>query len=1179
MAFVRLILLLVAVLLLAACPRPGVQPLARVAAALPGGSASFPGSGQVPADRLVIRGEVENARFKVAASFGDFAPNSVVSILDPVSGTALGSAITESNGTFTMQLPQGWVPDDQGKAYILEAVKGGKINGAYNFAGAPAIRMRTLLTWKKAGLYWMSLSSIASESAIVINRSTTALSVGVALRQATKPQAQASERAIFSQFLEGSLKVGQPDNSMAPTTPDTYVKPTQNAITVAEFHTLFGLVDQALLNGQDPVGAIALVNQNVSAPQFALVPQGFMLAGFDKVKGPAGTRVTATGGGFPTAASQIEIVFSGGVAAQTLTVDPAGSRVVFDVPVGARTGPTTIRVTFPGASSVLTVAGPTFTVPTSDGHTVVDPAGNLWVAGRGNNTLWTLSPSGTWTRRASGIGLAGPRGVTLKVDQVNNTATAVFTSWGNGTVFKLFPGANQTPVAMSQGATNRLKNPWGIAAEASGSYLVASHGADEVRRVFENGASVGVASVSTPTGLAIDPQGNAYVASWLDGALYRIASTSPVFLTPVMTGLARPGGVAVQPDGTIVVACYGSDSLARLAADGTRLPPLLPRGTHQGVIDVASDDQGRLFVGAFDSHTIARIDPSGAVADLALAPRNVWGLSANSTGDIAVGIINDLWPYAARPRDTRVYVAPFAAGSYQPFVAIDGFGNPEAVAWDATGDLYVADSDADRLIKITRPPNGPRTTLVSGIGRVAQLAVDQAGKVLMAGLNGPLSIWNPASPAAISRFGGGRTFWAVARNSASGLTYMAGPRDGQIVEISADLASARNVGTVPGASGLAIHNGTLYALVHDSGNIVQVNVTTGATTVAATVGTRSVDVAAVGSDFYVATAAGAIRRVPINGGTAETVIQLPGTDTPRRMIGRSIPAPELYVTTATSNSVVKISNLSGAAGATTVATFAPFAGASLPAEVGAGTLNGLSGITFGNVGDLYVAQTVAGASRIFRLAPGFAADQTATAPWATLDAPVMGMTNQAAGGNDTLLAANPQEGMMGTPGPLDASMGFAIRATDKQVTSLGMAIGRLLGVAAVPPTGANFYLLSSPALNSTAISLVTGGSWRRIPGTALAGGANHPFVDAAGVLYVPTYTGTPGVRSFGVGGAPGQDFVGDTYGAMSGVVSDVGRSSSFVGGSLGGGAGNAPLLRFGAAGASALDNWPYEPSF
>lgn len=1184
MAILRLILLLGAALLLVACPRPGVQPLAGLAARLTGGLASGPhaprsDSGAMPTDRLVIRGRVENARFKVSASFGEFAPNSVVSILDPVSGMALGTAITEANGTFTMQLPVGWVPDDQGKAYILEAVKGGRINGAHNFAGAPAIRMRTLLTWKKAGLYWMSLSSVASESAIVINRSTTAISVGVALRQATKTQAQAAERAIFSQFLEGSLAIGTPDNSIPPPTPDTYTKPANNSITVAEFHTLFGLVDQALLNGQDPVGSIALVNQNVASPQYALVPQGFMLAGFDKVKGPAGTRVTAMGGGFPLDANQIQIVFAGGAVAQALTVDNTGSRLVFDVPIGARTGPTAIRVTLPGSPSVLTLTGPTFTVPTSDGHMVVDPAGNLWVAGRANNTLWTLSQTGTWTRKASGIGLAGPRGLTLKIDQVASTATAVFVSWGSGTVFKLFPGANQTPVAMSQGATNKLKNPWGIAAEASGSYLVSSFGADEVRRVFENGVSVGVASVSQPTGIAIDPQGNAYVASWLDGVLYRIASASPFTLTPVMTGLARPGGVAIQPDGTIVVACYGSDSLARLAPDGTVLPPLLPRGIHQGVIDVASDDQGRLFVGAFDSHTIARLDPGGAVVDLALAPRNVWGLAANSTGDIAVGIINDLWPYAARPRDTRIYVVPFASGAYQPFVPIDGFGNPEAVAWDATGDLYVADAASDRLIKISRPPAGPRTTLVQGIGRVAQLAVDQAGKVLMAGLDGPLSIWNPASPGILTRFGPGRTFWAIARDGATGKTYLAGPRDGQIVEVAADLSSVRNVATVPGATGLAVANGSLYALVYGTGDLVQVNTTTGATTVAASVGTTSVDVAALAGDFYVATANGAIRRVPITGGTPQTLVQLPGAETPRRMIGRSVPALELYVTTASASSVVKISNLSGAASATTVATFAPFSGTALPAEVGSGTIAGTTGLAFDSIGNLMVAQSNAGASRIFRLAPGFAEDQTATAAWATLDAPIMGMVNLASGGNDTLLTANPQEGLMSTPGALDASIGFAIRTSDRGVTSLGPAIGRLLGVAPVPPSGANFYLLSSPTLNSTAISLVSGGSWRRIPGTAFCCGANHPFVDAGGILYVPSYTGTLGVRSFTVGGAVGQEFTGESFGAMSGVVTDQGRASSFIGGSLGGGAGNAPLLRFGAAGASALDNWPYEPSF
>ncbi|MBM3275614.1 MAG: hypothetical protein FJZ00_10700, partial [Candidatus Sericytochromatia bacterium] len=328
-----------------------------------------------------------------------------------------------------------------------------------------------------------------------------------------------------------------------------------------------------------------------------------------------------------------------------------------------------------------------------------DDAGNLWLVGRAKNTLWTLSPTGVWTRKAQSIQLDGPRGLTLRTSD----GATVFTSWNSGSIFRLLPGLNQQPVAFSQGSSNKLKNPWGIAQEASGSYLVAAFGRNEVVRVFESGAVAPIASVAQAAGVALDPEGNAYVSSWSDGTLYRLASASITVPVPVMTGLAKPAGVAVMPDGTVAVACYGSDSIARMAASGAVLPSLLPRGTHLGVIAVASDDQGRLFVGAFDSHTIARIDPSGAVTDLALAPRNVWGLAANASNDIAIGIINDLWPYSARPRDTRVYIAPFSAGSYQPFEAVDGFGNPEAVAWSsarwavAPATLPCCGSPPDRL--------------------------------------------------------------------------------------------------------------------------------------------------------------------------------------------------------------------------------------------------------------------------------------------------------------------------------------------------------------------------------------------------------------------------------------------------------------------------------------------------
>ncbi|MBM3266949.1 MAG: hypothetical protein FJZ01_04795 [Candidatus Sericytochromatia bacterium] len=1159
----RLLLLAAAAALLAGCPRPASQALAGLAR-VPGGL-SLPGPG---APDYTIRGRVENAQFRVQAAFGDIAPNATVALIDGTSGETLQTARTDASGGFTMAFPRDFVPDNT-KFYTLEAVKGGKINGGYNFAGAPAIRLRTVLQWSQQGEFWMSLTGKNTGDPAVINRSTTAVAVAVGLRQAavTDP----TNRAVFYRGIIGQIDLNAADG----TYPHKYAQDAVNStITVGEFRTLFDLVDRALLNGQDPVGSIAWANQPTDNPrQYVLMPQGFLLSGFDVTSGRASASVKANGAGFPLDANRIKVVFGGGAEARTLAVNQTGTQVTFEVPVGALSGPVTLKVTLPGSTAELLLIGPSFTVLTTDGHSVLDAGGNFWVAGRGNDTLWSLSPGGGWKKRSPvAVAWKGPRGLT--VDPQNQV---VFTSWESGTVNRLIPGTGDIG-SVSQ-LSSGLANPWGIAREPNGNFVVANHGGNDIRRVAQGGGTAAhVATVSAPAGLAIGPQGDMFVTSHTTGTLIMFASTSPTVAVPVLTGLAKPAGVAVQSDGTVAIACYGSDQIVRWHPSRGLQAPIVPRGTHLGIIDVAADDQGRLFFGAFDSHTLGRVESTGAITDLALAPRNVWGLSASKAGDLAIGIINDLWPYGYRPRDSRVYIAPFSTGSYQPFVHIDGFSNPEAVAYDASGDLYVADAGADRLFKISNPPSGARTPLIDGIGRVGQLAVDAAGKVYLASLGGPLSIWDPATPASLKRFAPGRAFWAVTRADLSGATYLASPGDGQIVEIASD-GTQRNLAALPGVTGLAVSGASLFAVTRDSGAIYSVNSTTGATTQIAEVGAGAADMAIVGTDIYVSLLSGPIKKVASLGtGAISTVLTIPG-DHAVRMFARASSPPEIFYTLRKTAKVEKLANLAGAVASVSVATLPAFAGPDLRSDPATESLSGLAGLAY-YLSDLYVAQSVGGAARIYKLTEPIAADQTAAVPWATLNAPIMGLTSYNQGGTGMLLAANPQEGTVAGQAGLDASVGFSVNTNSRAVASLGVALGRVMGVALVP-SSPNFYLLTSPTLNSTAIASVAGGAtWRRTSGTAPCCGANHPFVDSSGNLYIPSYTGLMGIRTLGTGGTPGgADLAGTTYGAMSGVAADA-KGSGLVAGSLGGGIANAPLVRFSPGQAAIpLDNWPYEPGF
>lgn len=248
------LMLLVVLLALVGCPRLAPAPPSGPAAGVP--AALAPG-GIVQRPSTMIQGRVEAAPYKVQAGFGDMAANATIALIDPIDGRTLSTAITQPNGTFTTAFPGIETPDSN-KVYILEAIKGGRVQDEFNQAGAPAVRPRTFLQWNPPAFAWKSLNSIASGDAVVISRSTTALAVGFGLRAAAASTQQKQDlRTAQSQGFIGKLKVGLVDATAQPPTPDTFEVNSQNPISNAEFHTLHDLVTKALNQGLGRVAQMA----------------------------------------------------------------------------------------------------------------------------------------------------------------------------------------------------------------------------------------------------------------------------------------------------------------------------------------------------------------------------------------------------------------------------------------------------------------------------------------------------------------------------------------------------------------------------------------------------------------------------------------------------------------------------------------------------------------------------------------------------------------------------------------------------------------------------------------------------------------------------------------------------------------------------------------------------------
>lgn len=296
------------------------------------------------------------------------------------------------------------------------------------------------------------------------------------------------------------------------------------------------------------------------------------------------------------------------------------------------------------------------------------------------------------------------------------------------------------------------------------------------------------AMFSSPSGIAVDACGNVYVTEWDNN---RIRKVSPDGVVSTLAGsetagfadgigtaasFNRPKGVAIDGDGNVYVADEYNNSIRKISpfgevitlaggsrgyADGTRSAAMFssPNG-------VAVDVAGNVYVSDTNNHRIRKISPSGQVISLAgSVDENGEGGFDDGTGSAA----SFYQPYGiAVDGCGNVYVAdhynncvrkinPYGvvttlAGSGE-YAYEDGTGTaasffqPTDVAVDGAGNVYVADWFNHRIRKIS--PVGVVTTLTGsgkggfadGLGTSASfslprgIAINTAGDIYVADEN------------------------------------------------------------------------------------------------------------------------------------------------------------------------------------------------------------------------------------------------------------------------------------------------------------------------------------------------------------------------------------------------------------------------------------------------------------
>ncbi|SDF54020.1 NHL repeat-containing protein [Cellulophaga baltica] len=296
----------------------------------------------------------------------------------------------------------------------------------------------------------------------------------------------------------------------------------------------------------------------------------------------------------------------------------------------------------------------------------------------------------------------------VAVDAAGNVYVA---DTGNDIIRKITAAGIVTTLAGSEtegsedgtGTAASFNSPNGIAVDATGNVYVADTGNHKIRKITTSGAVTtfagsgtrsgtdanGIAaSFNRPVGLAVDVTGNIYVADSFNqkirkitpaGAVTTLAGSGSTGSTDAMaleSTFSHPRGIAVDADGNVYVADTNNYKIRKIAITGEvttlagsgsfgRADGTATTATFQYPSDLAVDADGNVYVADHYNHLIRKITTTGIVTTWAGATTSG---STDATGTEA------------------------------------SFYYPHGITIDTAGNIYVADSNNNKIRKITNTP-------------------------------------------------------------------------------------------------------------------------------------------------------------------------------------------------------------------------------------------------------------------------------------------------------------------------------------------------------------------------------------------------------------------------------------------------------------------------------------------
>jgi uncharacterized repeat protein (TIGR01451 family) len=435
------------------------------------------------------------------------------------------------------------------------------------------------------------------------------------------------------------------------------------------------------------------------------------------------------------------------------------------------------------------------------GDVAVDALGNLYLADTQNNAIRKVAVTGIVTTLAAGLNY--PSGVAVDAsgnvyiaDSGNHVIRKVAATTG---IITTVAGSGIQGFSGDGGPATAAQFwfPERVAVDARGNLYIS-----DSNRIREVSAATGIIKAVAGTGIngysgdggpatdaefnfaqgvAVDSSGNLYIAD-LDNGVIRKVDAATGIISTISEGLLAPLAVAVDASGSLYVADASSSSIRKLAA-GTRVfTTVAGNGAASFIGDggpatsaqlnqpfgVAVDVSGNLYIADSSNNRVRKVAAATRVITTvagngsftysgdggpatSASLREPYGVAVDGSGNL---YISDTRNHAVRKVAAATGVITTVAGNGTLGSSGDGgpatsaqLGLPQGIAVDGAGNLYIVDSVACEVRKVTAA-TGIITTVAGngtqgnsgdgGLATRAQLsiplavAVDSAGNLYIA---------------------------------------------------------------------------------------------------------------------------------------------------------------------------------------------------------------------------------------------------------------------------------------------------------------------------------------------------------------------------------------------------------------------------------------------------------------